>query len=144
AWAEACLAVGGESGSEEEMDWLLEVLDWPTEWSALHGIAEIRTPVLKIIPRTDATPHKYVVRWQGRNYPAEGAHGLGFPYRLSRPPLLTLSPGFQRGLEHSSSSRGEWESGGVGGGERGGVQGFGCSGVGGSPHPRPHPTGPSP
>ncbi len=77
-----------------------EILSWPAEWSALHGIAEIKTPVLKVSTRTDATAKKYVVRRQGEKYPAEGARGLGFPYSQPRQPLVTLSPGFRRGLDN--------------------------------------------
>jgi hypothetical protein len=58
----------------------MELLDWPVEWSALHGIAEIRTPVVKIATRTDPTPERYVVRWMGKSFPADGARGLMFPY----------------------------------------------------------------
>ena len=50
------LDVGREAGYREEMDWLVEILGWPVEWSALHGIAEVRTPILKVSTRTDATP----------------------------------------------------------------------------------------
>jgi hypothetical protein len=90
--------VGRAAGYDQEMDWLLEILSWPVEWSALHGIAEIKTPVLKVSTRTDATPSKYVVRRQGDAYPADGAQGLTFPYRVPRKPRLTESRPFQRGL----------------------------------------------
>lgn len=92
--------VGRRAGFGSEMDWLLEVLDWPVEWSALHGIAEIKTPVLKVSTRTDATARKYVVRRLGNAYPAEGAAGLKFPYRLDRQPVLTTSIGFRRGINN--------------------------------------------
>lgn len=59
-----------------------EILQWPWEWSALHGIAEIKCPVLKISTRTNVYAEKRVVRWTGDGrYPAEGARGLHFPYR---------------------------------------------------------------
>jgi SAM-dependent methyltransferase len=99
--ADQLLAVGRESGFDEEMDWLLEVLSWPLEWSALHGIAEIKTPVLKVVTRTDATPRRYVVRRAGEAYPAEGAQGLSFPLRQPVKLRLTESHGFQRGLKHA-------------------------------------------
>ena len=57
------------------------ILGWPMEWSALHGIAEVKLPVLKMCMPTDATADKYVVRWLSDTYPEEGAVGLGFPYR---------------------------------------------------------------
>jgi len=73
--------VGRACGYREEMDWLLDLLSWPLEWSALHGIAEIKTPILKVSTTTDATAEKYVVRLAGAKYPAEGARGNEFPYR---------------------------------------------------------------
>lgn len=76
------VGAGRQTGLSEEMDWLLEILSWPVEWSALHGIAEIKTPVLKVSARTDATATKYTVRRHGTAYPAEGAQGLKFPYRM--------------------------------------------------------------
>jgi SAM-dependent methyltransferase len=92
--------VGRAAGYAQEMDWLMEILRWPLEWSALHGIAEVRTPVLKVSTRTDATPVTYVVRRAGDAYPAEGARGLVFPYRVPAKPLLTSSVAFRRGLAH--------------------------------------------
>jgi hypothetical protein len=66
------------------MDWLAEILSWPIECSALHRIAEIKTPMLKASTRTDAIPCKDTVRRQGDSYPLEGIRGLNFPYP-SRP-----------------------------------------------------------
>jgi hypothetical protein len=100
ALADRLLQVGRDAGLQQEVDWLLEILSWPVEWSALHGIAEIKTPVLKVNTRTDATARKYVVRRPGTRYPPEGARGLRFPYQVPARPLLTLSRGFQRGLEN--------------------------------------------
>ncbi len=97
------IKVGGEAGYRDEMAWLQEILSWPVEWSALHGIAEVRTPILKVSTRTDATPAKYVVRREGTGYPAEGAKGLVFPYRTPVRPLLTATRAFRRGFAHDSS-----------------------------------------
>ncbi|HEY2392414.1 MAG TPA: hypothetical protein VGK22_14665 [Candidatus Angelobacter sp.] len=82
----------------EEMDWLQQILSWPLAWSALHGIAEIKTPILKIITRTEATAKKLMVEWAGHSYPAECAQGLAFPYKKSPLKGITQSPAFQRGL----------------------------------------------
>lgn len=95
--ADALLNVAHGSHAAREMGWLHEVLSWPVEWSALNGIAEIKTPILKIMTRTDVTPGKCIVRWCGTTYPAEGAKGLGFPYRTSRP-AIAGSTGYRRGL----------------------------------------------
>lgn len=100
ALADKFLDAGREAGYGQEAAWLLEVLAWPVEWSALHGIAEIKTPVLKVATRTDATAQKYVVRRAGVAPPPEGASGLNFPYRLSREAVFTQSPSFRRGLDN--------------------------------------------
>lgn len=92
--------IGKSAGYVDEMNWLSEILSWPVEWSALHGIAEVKTPVLKISTRTDATARKYTVRRKGVSYPQEGGQGLKFPYRMLHVPYLTASRGFQRGLDN--------------------------------------------
>lgn len=93
----AMIAAGRQAGFGEEMTWLLEILSWPVEWSALHGIAEIKTPVLKVSAHTDATATKYTVRRHGAAYPAEGVRGLTFPYRRPRV-AMTEARGFRLGL----------------------------------------------
>lgn len=79
---------------------LTEILAWPTAWSALHGIAEVKTPVFKLIYDTDATAHKHELKRLGSVTPAEGAQGLEFPYRPPERLSFTDSPAFRRGLEH--------------------------------------------
>ena len=83
-FADALIRCAREAGFGDEMNWLEEVLSWPVQWTALHGIAEIETPILKISARTDATRVKYTVRREGDRYPAEGVVGLRFPYRSHR------------------------------------------------------------
>ena len=75
------VAAGRQSGYGQELSWLGDVLAWPVEWSALHGIAEVKTPVLKFCTGTEPTADKYTVRLNGTRYPAEGARGTRFPYR---------------------------------------------------------------
>lgn len=70
-----------------------EVLNWPVEWSALHGLAEIKHPVVKAISRTTYTARKFTVRRNGTMYPAEGARGIAFPYRVDIPqPMKFIRP----------------------------------------------------
>jgi len=83
-FGEKMIQVGRRAGYNMEMDRLMEILSWPVEWSALHGIAIIKTPVLKVSTRTDATACEYIVRWDGVAYPSEGASGLNFPYSRVR------------------------------------------------------------
>jgi hypothetical protein len=97
--ANTLMALGRELGYATEMEWLEEILDWPAAWSAMHGIAEVKTPVLKKSTRTDATAHEFVVRRAGRRIPVEAATGLGFPFRGPDRPGLTYSLAFRRGLD---------------------------------------------
>jgi radical SAM protein with 4Fe4S-binding SPASM domain len=103
--ADRLIAVGRACGFNEEMDWLVEILSWPVQWSALHGVAEVRTPIVKVSTRTDATASRYVVQRHGDRYPAEGARGLDFPYRVPVKLHLTETRGFRRGLDHAGAAR---------------------------------------
>jgi hypothetical protein len=112
--ADQLLSLGKEVGYAMEIEWLQEMLEWPVEWSALHGIAEIKTPVVKIAALTDATASKYVVRRRGKTYPSEGVHGLQFPYLQPARLRLTNSRSFQRGLANPiKHSRGDELSSGI-------------------------------
>jgi len=93
------IGVGREAGYDQEMDWIETILSWPVEWSALHGIAEIKTPVLRVSSRTDPTAHKFTVQRLSSVYPDETVQALKFPYRTPPKPILTSSSHHQRGLE---------------------------------------------
>ena len=80
---EQLVALGCRSGFSDEMEWLMEILSWPVEWSTLHGIAEIKTPIFRLIIDSVATSYKYTVRIKGDKYPLEGAIGQSFPYSES-------------------------------------------------------------
>ena len=69
------------AGDASAPAWLDAILSWPAEWTALHGIAEVRNPILKFCVATDITEGKYTVHWTGRSYPVEGGVGL----RISLP-----------------------------------------------------------
>ncbi len=100
SFGEKLMQVGLSAGYEQEMDWLLQILNWSVEWSALHGIAEIKTPILKVSTLTDATAYKFTVQRQGENEADEGARGLNFPYQTPRKPLFTSSSAFERGIKN--------------------------------------------
>ncbi|MCX8008149.1 MAG: DUF483 domain-containing protein [Patescibacteria group bacterium] len=85
-------------GFNEEMDWLEEMLSWPVQWSALHGIAEIKTPILKISTRTDATADLVVVNKEGFVYPEEGVSGNKFPYINKSKTHLTKTMSFKKSI----------------------------------------------
>lgn len=79
--ARAILDVGGHEGCLEEMTSLLKVvLSWPIEWSCLHGIAEIKTPVMKICTNSEPTAEKYIVQLKGAGVPHEAGQGMHFPF----------------------------------------------------------------
>jgi hypothetical protein len=94
------LSCARQAGFHEEADWLADILSWPAEWSGLHGIAELKTPILRVATRTDATAAKRVIRAESPRYPAEGAKGVRFPYQASRP-RPTQSVAFLKGLERN-------------------------------------------
>jgi len=70
-------------GFGEEADWLREMLSWSILWSALHGIAELKTPIFKACTSTDATAGRHELRLDGTS-PADAAAGVGLPYRPKR------------------------------------------------------------
>lgn len=92
ALAESMKHCAEKRGFVEEWSWIEEILSWPVRWSALHGIALIETPILTISTRTDATAETISVNREGTDYPAEGASGTRFPYRVSETiiPLTSL------------------------------------------------------
>jgi hypothetical protein len=98
-FADRLMTLGREMAYAAEMDWLEEILHWPASWSGLHGIAEIKTPVLKVSTRTDATAHEFVVRRPGRHLPEEAPAGLVFPFKTPERPGTTHSLAFRKGLE---------------------------------------------
>lgn len=107
--AERWAQFGEELGFGLELQWAREVLSWPAEWSALHGIAEVKLPVMKFMVRTEATATKYVVQWKGTATPKEAGQGTRFPFKANPHRPMTQSASFTRGLVHirtSEDSRG--------------------------------------
>lgn len=103
-------ALGRSLGYTKEIDWIYELLSWPIEWSALHGIAEIRTPINKVSARTDMTPWKYTVQKLSDMYPADGMSGISYPYtqkKIKTKPITTTIS-FAKSLEDTSV----WEENG--------------------------------
>lgn len=69
---------------EEELRWATKILSWPVEWSALHGIAEVKYPVVKLSTRTTPGPLQRVRR-AGIAPPKESAAGVSFPFEVRLP-----------------------------------------------------------
>jgi uncharacterized protein len=92
--------LGHELGYAAEMDWLLDLLDMPMDWSSLHGIAEVRMPLLKMAAQAVPVASLYRVRREGATHPDEGGVGLAFPFKSHRGIPLTKSRGYRRGLQN--------------------------------------------
>lgn len=71
-----------QAPSPPDQETLAEVLSWPVEWSSLHGIVEVKLPILKLCYDGDATATTYKVRLTGGELPEHAARGLEFPHRL--------------------------------------------------------------
>jgi hypothetical protein len=79
--AERRIALGRRSGFDAAMNDLLEILDWPMTWSALHGIAEVKTPVLKFAYGSDLSPRRVSLARAGARFVASSGKGGTFPYQ---------------------------------------------------------------
>lgn len=93
-----------EAGHDEAAGWIEDIAGWPVEWNVSHGICELRTPIVKIAYETDATERRYRVRVEGTTSPADGAHGLVFPYRARARLRVADSRAFQSGMDHATRS----------------------------------------
>jgi hypothetical protein len=49
----------------EERFWFREILSWSVKWTALHGVAEITSPIHRMSVPTDATSDRLEVRYLG-------------------------------------------------------------------------------
>ncbi len=96
--------IGRQAGYALEMDWLKEFLSMPVEWSALHGISETKSALLKMISSTEKTPIRYSVRYCGKVYPVESSSAASAsPVIASKGAVLIESRGSRRGLKNSIS-----------------------------------------
>ncbi|HCQ15843.1 MAG TPA: hypothetical protein DIU20_06260 [Cryomorphaceae bacterium] len=90
------------NGYVEEAEWRETIYSWPVEWNAVNGIAELRTPVVKLAYDTDAFTEKRCVRYMGTSYPDEGPFGRNFPYKRRRFLRVSDSKSFKAGLAHGN------------------------------------------
>lgn len=70
--------------------WAREILAWSMLYSALHGIAIVTMPVLKVVASTDYTPDARTIRRDG-TVPADAPHGLAFPFPRSSGRLIAIN-----------------------------------------------------
>lgn len=77
----------------EPLEWAQEMLSWPVRYSALHGVAIITWPVVRVVTNTDYTAHARDIALDGLRYPAEGPRGLVHPFQPPRRrPLALVRP----------------------------------------------------
>ncbi|MEO8379480.1 MAG: radical SAM protein [Acidobacteriota bacterium] len=81
--ADALLDVAREE-APQAAEWLDAILGWPVEWTALHGIAEIKTAIVKVAYDTAYTASKVTVHHRGISLPPDAARGLTHAYQAVR------------------------------------------------------------
>jgi hypothetical protein len=71
--------------------WRDEILSWPVRYSALHGVAIVTFPVVRVVAETDYTAVEVALQRIGTRYPAEAPRGLTFPFqRAASAPLRVV------------------------------------------------------
>ncbi|MEM1323168.1 MAG: radical SAM protein [Bacteroidota bacterium] len=83
--------------------WLAEILRWPISYTSLYGIAEVKTPVFKLIHEAPYSAEVQRLEHHGTQFPTEGARGVHLPYQVPAKMRLSQSRSFQRGIAHCIS-----------------------------------------
>jgi hypothetical protein len=65
-----------------DVDNILDILKLPFEWDCLKGIANINTPVFKLVINSVTCYPNYVVQRESDYYPEEAPNGIKFPWRF--------------------------------------------------------------
>ena len=72
-----------ERENDRQLIKLLEaLLSMPMEWSVLHGIVIVKTPIFYLITSGHPTIEKYTIKIEGEFIPRESAKGVNFPFNL--------------------------------------------------------------
>lgn len=88
----------------QEAAWARELLSMPMEWTSMHGVAIVVTPIFKIVYNSDPLPTKVTWRLLSDAYPQYGARGRVFPFssvQLTREliaPLRLVRPEHRNGF----------------------------------------------
>ena len=51
-----------KTGDHKALAWAKTMLSWPVEWTALHGLSEVKTPYVRILSNSEATVEKFTIR----------------------------------------------------------------------------------
>lgn len=73
-------------GHRTTIDALYDILSWPIEWTGLHGIGILTTPVCRVTFRTDMLDKKHTVKLHSDHRPEQNVSGLDFPLHKIRKP----------------------------------------------------------
>lgn len=73
--------LGIRYGYVKEVDWLTQMLQWPIQWSSLHGIGIVTTPCFKLVFDSTALAGRVTINRDGPVYPTEAARGKDFPFK---------------------------------------------------------------
>jgi hypothetical protein len=77
-------------GHTQEEAWLRALLSMPMEWTSLHGVAIVVTPLFKVVYASDPLPTKATLRLPSDAYPVYGARGNVFPFETATPVPVPL------------------------------------------------------
>jgi len=99
------MKVAIDAGLEDVWKDMHQILSWPVQWSALHGIAEIKTPLFRISHDVAATGSKYQTRITGGTVPVDAPQGIAFPFSMVGQRKVRDSKGWEVGLEHAQPKK---------------------------------------
>jgi len=89
------LRLGKDAGYSAEMAWMTEILSWPVEWTALHGLGKVKSSIVSMTIPTDATPVKHSVRARGAGHPEWDARGDKIPFQTGRSLASSRAPSLE-------------------------------------------------
>ncbi|MCB9704062.1 MAG: radical SAM protein [Myxococcales bacterium] len=98
ARARALAAIAAELGLADALAWRDQALAWPCRWSALHGYAELVTPVVRAVYPGAYAAARREVALVGTAWPDEAAQGVVHPFRPPPPPPEHAARRQARGL----------------------------------------------
>lgn len=96
--AEDVINTAIKMGHADVFNTVKDILSWHYSWSTLHGIAELKTPLFKMIYNSQACAIKYQVDWVGCVQLDTGIIGTDFPYQTPKKRIFTDSAAYRRGL----------------------------------------------
>ena len=97
---------------EAAQETIRTVLSWPVEWSALHGIGLVLTPIVRVCMATDSLLAKHTVRLASTTIPDEMPSGTVWPYRQRIGMALTETSAYRSAPAALETRETEWTDNG--------------------------------